>query len=178
MSSLDYYTLPALSLSLSLSVSLALCGTANTMSSNGDGPDTSGKAESGSSPIFPTAPASPVKLADAEKITLRWCAPEKLGGGSGESGGNWQQADGNKVYSLVQIDLLKLCLVYPFCPLSPLLFPSVRRSVRSSSQLVPARLSSSHFFPRRCMKTALIPVRRRCCSHPSVYPFSVHHLFI
>lgn len=147
------------------------------MSFNGDGPDTSGKAESGSSPIFPTAPTSAVKLADAEKITLRWCAPEETRG-SGKSGGNWQQTDGNKVYSLVQIDLLKLCLVYPFCPLSPLLFPSVRRSIRSSSQLVPARLSSSHSFPRRCMKTDLIPARCRCCSHPSVYPFSVHHLFI
>lgn len=84
------------------------------MSSIGDGPDPPGKAESGSSPIFPTALTSPVNWLTLRKLLSVGEHHQLRSGRSGVL----QQTDGNKVYSLVRIDLLKLCLVYPFCPLT------------------------------------------------------------
>lgn len=58
--------------------------------------------------------------------------------------GSRRTAKKKKLYSLVQIDLLKLCLVYPFCLLSLSPLPSVLQSIRSSL-LVPTSLSSFRF---------------------------------
>lgn len=81
------------------------------MSSSSFSLDTSGKAESRSSPIFPTAPTSPVNWLTLRKL-LRVGVHQQLRSGRSTV---WQETDGNEVHSLVQIDLLKWCLVCPFC---------------------------------------------------------------